>query len=189
MNNNEKKLNDKALKTISQANKKAVMLIIFSIIFSVSLIVVVFYYFFISKLDIAKKNDEPLYFSVLFIDDNNDIYGAYVWENNDSAPQAIEELYKNGGENAVFRAIENSVNKKITYRIAIDNNQISDIIDLIGGVKMYVEEPINFKDEEKGYELSFDIGEWMFTGKKIISYLHYLNKDNIISSLFKYERI
>ncbi|MEI0559334.1 LCP family protein [Brachyspira intermedia] len=211
-NKNEKKLNDKALKTISQANKKAVMLIIFSIIFSVSLIVLVFYYFFISKLDIAKKNDEPLYFSVLFIDDNNDIYGAYVgiisslnnrigliglprnialWENNDSAPQVIRELYKNGKENAVFRAIENSVNKKITYRIAIDNNQISDIIDLIGGVKMYVEEPINFKDEEKGYELSFDIGEWMFTGKKIISYLHYLNMKGYedIETLYRLEDV
>ena len=212
MNNSEKKLNDKALKTISQANKKAVMLIIFSIIFSVSLIVVVFYYFFISKLDIAKKNDEPLYFSVLFIDDNNDIYGAYVgiisslnnrigliglprnialWENNDSAPQAIEELYKNGGENAVFRAIENSVNKKITYRIAIDNNQISDIIDLIGGVKMYVEEPIEFKDEETGYELSFGIGEWLFTSSKVISYLHYLQMNGYsdIETLYRLEDV
>ncbi|WPC38709.1 LCP family protein [Brachyspira hyodysenteriae] len=211
-NRNEKKLNDKALKTISQANKKAVMLIIFSIIFSVSFIGIIFYYFFISKLDIAKKNDEPLYFSVLFIDDNNDIYGAYVgiisslnnrigliglprnialWESPDSSPRVINELYKNGGENAVFRAIENSVNKKITYRIAIDNNQISDIIDLIGGVKMYVEEPINFKDEEKGYELLFDIGEWMFTGKKIISYLHYLNMKGYedIETLYRLEDV
>lgn len=211
-NRNEKKLNDRALKTISQANKKAVMLIIFSAVFSVSFIVILFYYFFVSKLDIAKKNDEPVYFSVLFIDDNNELYGAYVgiisslnnrigliglprnialWENRDSAPTVMEELYRNGRESAVFRAIENSLDKKITYRIAIDNNQISDIIDLMGGVKMYIEEPINYKDEEKGYELSFDIGEWMFTGKKVISYLHYLNMKGYedIETLYRLEDI
>ncbi|MBW5395497.1 LCP family protein, partial [Brachyspira hampsonii] len=143
---------------------------------------------------------------------NNDIYGAYVgiisslnnrigliglpknialWENDNSSAEVIEQLYKNGGENAVFRAIENSVNKKITYRIAIDNNQISDIIDLMGGVKMYVEEPINYKDEEKGYELSFDIGEWLFTGKKVISYLHYLNMKGYedIETLYRLEDV
>lgn len=209
---NEKNINDKALKTISQANKKAVILIIFSIIFSVLFIIGIFYYFFVSKLDIAKKNDEPLYFSILFIDDNRDIYGAYVgiisslndrigligiprnialWENKSLSPVVIDQLYKNGGENAVFRAIENSVNKKITYRIAIDNNQISDIIDLIGGVKMYVETPIEYKNEEKGYELSFDIGEWMFTGKKVISYLHYLTMKGYedIETLYRLEDI
>ncbi|PTY40881.1 LCP family protein [Brachyspira hampsonii] len=208
-NKNEKNI---SIKTISQANQKSIMLIIFAVIFSLLFIAGIFYYFFISKLDIAKKNDSPLYFSVLFIDDNNDIYGAYVgiisslnnrigliglpknialWENDNSSAEVIEQLYKNGGENAVFRAIENSVNKKITYRIAIDNNQISDIIDLMGGVKMYVEEPINYKDEEKGYELSFDIGEWLFTGKKVISYLHYLNMKGYedIETLYRLEDV
>ena len=213
INDNRKNINDdKALKTISQANKKAVMVVLFSafiIVFSVSFI---FYYFFFSKLNIAKKNDEPLYFSVLFIDDNKEIYGAYVgivsslhnrigliglprnialWENENSAPVPIEELYKNGGENSVFRAIEISVDKKISYRIAIDNNKISDIIDLIGGIKMYVEEPIEFIDEEKGYNLSFDIGEWLFTSNKVISYLHYLTMTGYedIETLYRLEDI
>ncbi|MBW5380439.1 LCP family protein, partial [Brachyspira hampsonii] len=57
--------------------------------------------------------------------------------------------------------------------------------------KMYVEEPINYKDEEKGYELSFDIGEWLFTGKKIISYLHYLNMKGYedIETLYRLEDV
>ena len=212
-NKNEKNINDKALKTISRANKKAVIAVIFSIVFSVSFIVALFYYFFVSKLDIAKKNDEPLYFAVLFIDDNREqIYGAYVgivsslnnrigliglprnialWENKNYNPSILNELYKNGGENAVFRAIETSVDKKISYRISIDNNQISDIIDLIGGVKMYIEEPIEYKDEENGYELSFGIGEWLFTGKKIISYLHYLTMKGYedIETLYRLEDV
>ncbi|WP_300367630.1 LCP family protein [Brachyspira sp.] len=209
---NEKNINDKALKTISQANKKAVMLIIFSIIFSVSFIIALFYYFFVSELNIAKKNDEPLYFAILFVDDNREIYGAYVgivsslnnrigliglprnialWENKNYAPLKLNQLYKDGGESAVFRAIETSVDKKISYRMSIDNNQISDIIDLMGGIKMYVEEPIEYKNEEKGYELSFDIGEWLFTGEKVISYLHYLTMKGYedIETLYRLEDI
>ena len=212
-NYNKKNINDeKALRTISKANKKATILVLFSGILIAFIIGFIFYYFFVSKLNIAKKNDEPLYFAVLFIDDNREIYGSYVgiisslhnrigliglprnialWENVDSPPVPLDMLYKNGGENAVFRAIENSVDKKITYRIAIDNNQISDIIDLIGGIKMYVEEPIEFKDEEKGYELSFGIGEWLFTSNKVISYLHYLTMNGYkdIETLYRLEDI
>ena len=212
-NYNKKNINDeKALRTISQANKKATILVLFSGILIAFIIGFIFYYFFVSKLNIAKKNDEPLYFAVLFIDDDREIYGSYVgiisslhnrigliglprnialWENVDSPPVPLDILYKNGGENAVFRAIENSVDKKITYRIAIDNNQISDIIDLIGGIKMYVEEPIEFKDEEKGYELSFGIGEWLFTSNKVISYLDYLTMNGYkdIETLYRLEDI
>ncbi|MEI0488756.1 LCP family protein [Brachyspira pulli] len=212
-NYNKKNINDeKALRTISQANKKATILVLFSGILIAFIIGFIFYYFFVSKLNIAKKNDEPLYFAVLFIDDDREIYGSYVgiisslhnrigliglprnialWENVDSPPVPLDMLYKNGGENAVFRAIENSVDKKITYRIAIDNNQISDIIDLIGGIKMYVEEPIEFKDKEKGYELSFGIGEWLFTSNKVISYLHYLTMNGYkdIETLYRLEDI
>ena len=182
MNSNKKNNNDKALKTISYANKRAVMLITVSIIALTSLAIFIFYYFLVSRLDIAKKRDEPVYFSVLFLDEKNEPYGAYVgiisslhnrigliglprnislWENKNSVRSVpLSELYKNGGESSVFRAIENSVDKPITYKITIDNNGISDIIDLIGGVEMYVEEPIEFEDKERGYKLSFDIGEW-----------------------------
>ena len=212
MNRIKKNSDDKALKSISYANKRATILIIGSIITLTALIVFIVYYFFISKLDIAEKRDEPVYFSLLFLDEKNEPYGAYVgivsslhdrigliglpnnialWENNNSSSTPLTELYKNWGENAVFRAIENSVDKRITYRITIDNNGISDIIDLIGGVKMYVEEPIEFHDEERGYNLSFGIGEWLFTGDKVIAYLHYLQMKGYeaIETLYRLEDI
>ncbi|MEI0602832.1 LCP family protein [Brachyspira alvinipulli] len=215
MNSINKKNNndDKALKTISHANKRATILITVSIISVSCLLIFILYYFFISSLDIAKKKDEPIYFSLLFLDEKNEPYGAYVgivsslhnrigliglprnislWENKNS-PRSVPliNLYKNGGESSVFRAIENSVDKRITYRITIDNNAISDIIDLIGGVKMYIEEPIEFKDEEKGYNLSFGIGEWLFTGNKVIAYLHYLRMKGYedIETLYRLEDI
>ena len=70
--------NTKALKTISNANKKALIILISSIALIIIIISFLLYYFLYSQIDSARKKDEELYFSVLFIDENNEPYGAYL---------------------------------------------------------------------------------------------------------------
>lgn len=204
--------NTKALKTISNANKKAVIILISSFTFIIVIAAFTLYYFLYSKIDSAIKKDEELYFSVLFIDENNEPYGAYVgvlsslhnrigliglprnvalWKNKKENPIPLKELYKEGGDSSVFNAIENTVNKKITYKITLDNNSISDIIDLIGGVKMYVEEPIHYVENDSTYNINFDIGEWIFHGNKVVSYLHYVTMKQYedIETLYRLEDV
>lgn len=204
--NKKNQKDDKSLKSITQANRKAIAFVISSIIAGVGIIIFLFYYFFYSDLKKAKDNDEELYFAILFIDDNNIPYGAYVgvvsslhnrigiiglpknlalrrYKEKVNIP--LYKLYETGGNRAVFKAIEVSIEKKITYKITVDNNQISDIVDLIGGVRMYIEEPIN---EEN---FSFDIGEWIFYGNKVVSYLHYLTMRGYeeIETLYRLEDV
>ena len=183
------KKDDKSLKSITQANRKAIAFVISSIIAGVGIIIFLFYYFFYSDLKKAKDNDEELYFAILFIDENNIPYGAYfgiisslhnrigiiglpknigLWKNKNDKNIPLNKLYETGGREEVFKAIEITTGKKISYKIAVDNNQISDIIDLIGGVRMYIEEAINIDN------LSFDVGERFFQGDKAVSYLNYL---------------
>ena len=204
--------NTKALKTISNANKKALILVISSFIIITITIAFLLYYFLYSKIDSARKKDEELYFSVLFIDENNEPYGAYLgilsslhnrigliglprnvalWKNKKDDSIPLKELYKEGGDSAVFNAIENTVDKKITYKITLDNNSISDIIDLIGGVKMYVEEPIHYIAKNSLYNINFDIGEWIFQGNKVVSYLHYISMKQYedIETLYRLEDV
>ena len=203
---NNVKSDYKYLKSISNANKKALVFMISSIIAGIGIIIFLFYYFFYSDLKSSKKNDRELYFAILFIDDNNIPYGAYVgvmsslhnrigiiglpknlalrrYKEKVNIP--LYKLYETGGKRAVFKAIEVSIEKKITYKITVDNNQISDIVDLIGGVRMYIEEPIN---EEN---FSFDIGEWIFYGNKVVSYLHYLTMRGYeeIETLYRLEDV
>mgnify|MGYP004606462769 FL=1 len=203
---NNVKSDYKYLKSISNANKKALVFMISSIIAGIGIIILLFYYFFYSDLKSSKKNDRELYFAILFIDDNNIPYGAYVgvvsslhnrigiiglpknlalrrYKEKVNIP--LYKLYETGGKRAVFKAIEVSIEKKITYKITVDNNQISDIVDLIGGVRMYIEEPIN---EEN---FSFDIGEWIFYGNKVVSYLHYLTMRGYeeIETLYRLEDV
>ena len=75
---NNVKSDYKYLKSISNANKKALVFMISSIIAGIGIIILLFYYFFYSDLKSSKKNDRELYFAILFIDDNNIPYGAYV---------------------------------------------------------------------------------------------------------------
>ena len=204
--------NTKALKTISNANKKALIILISSIALIIIIISFLLYYFLYSQIDSARKNDEELYFSILFINENNEPYGAYVgavsslhnrigligiprnvalWKNKKDNPIPLKELYKEGGDSAVFNAIENTLDKKITYKITLDNNSISDIIDLIGGVKMYVEEPIHYIAKNSLYNINFDIGEWIFQGNKVVSYLHYISMKQYedIETLYRLEDV
>ena len=201
---NNVKSDYKYLKSISNANKKALVFMISSIIAGIGIIILLFYYFFYSDLKSSKKNDRELYFAILFIDDNNIPYGAYVGvvsslhnrigiiglpknlalrRDKEKVNIPLYKLYETGGKRAVFKAIEVSIEKKITYKITVDNNQISDIVDLIGGVRMYIEEPIN---EEN---FSFDIGEWIFQGDKAVSYLNYLTIEGYeeIETLYRLE--
>ena len=203
---NNVKSDYKYLKSISNANKKALVFMISSIIAGIGIIIFLFYYFFYSDLKSSKKNDRELYFAILFIDDNNIPYGAYVGvvsslhnrigiiglpknlalrRDKEKVNIPLYKLYKTGGKRAVFKAIEITTGKKIAYKITVDNNQISDIVDLIGGVRMYIEEPIN---EEN---FSFDIGEWIFYGNKVVSYLHYLTMRGYeeIETLYRLEDV
>ena len=204
--------NTKALKTISNANKKALIILISSITVVIIIISFLLYYFLYSQIDSARKNDEELYFSVLFINENNEPYGAYVgvvsslhnrigliglpknvalWKNKKDSSMPLTQLYKEGGDSAVFKAIENTVDKKITYKITLNNESISEIIDLIGGVKMYVEEPIHYIAKNSLYNINFDIGEWIFQGNKVVSYLHYISMKQYedIETLYRLEDV
>lgn len=203
--NKKNQKDDKSLKSITQANRKAIAFVISSIIAGVGIIIFLFYYyFFYSDLKKAKDNDEELYFAILFIDENNIPYGAYfgiisslhnrigiiglpknigLWKNKNDKNIPLNKLYEAGGRDEVFKAIEITTGKKISYKISVDNNQISDIIDLIGGVRMYIEEAINIDN------LSFDVGERFFQGDKAVSYLNYLTIEGYeeIETLYRLE--
>lgn len=203
-----------AQKTYDKINKRNLKIrIIILLSFFAFFVLAIFVYdnFFVSKLDSSKRKEEELYFAMLFVDDNKTPYGAFLgvvsslnnrigfvsipsntafWIHK-SSYKSVEEYYKEGGEKLVFDAIEKTIDKKLTYRITLDNKSIESVIDLLGGVRMYVEDNINYIDDKNGYNLIFNTGEHLFTSKKVIAYLHYLelsiNKEREV--LYKLEDV
>ena len=190
--NRDSKKQAKMLRTISKTNKKVLILLSVFIVIFIVLIFFIFYYFFRSELFKARKEDRELFFSILFIDENDSPYGAYIgvvsslhnriglvglpkntglWNSSDSRSIALENIYKDKGSRSVFKAIEHTIDKKLSYNMTIKHKDFSNIIDIFGGVDMYVEAPIHYTNDN--YELSFDVGAWPFQGNKALSYLNY----------------
>ena len=200
------------INSIKNTNRKATIVVL--IIFATFLSILFFthWYFFTTEIDKSKSKDEPLYFSVLFVDDNDESYGAFIgvlsslnnrvsfigipsnmglWENKNDMPIPLSDHYKTAGKRGVFLAIENTFEKKLTYKITIDNQGIASIIDLLGGIRMYIEEPISYTNEENAYHLEVDIGEYFFTSDKAIAYINYLTMEGYKEreTLYKLEDI
>ena len=56
---------------------------------------------------------------------------------------------------------------------------------------MYVEEPIHYIAKNSLYNINFDIGEWIFQGNKVVSYLHYISMKQYedIETLYRLEDV
>ncbi len=200
---------DKTLNSIQDANRKAILFILLGVFLIIALSITVYIYFFSSKL----KNYEngAIYFSILLVDDSKP-YGAFLGvissadnrigfigipsdmgllNKNYSSPITMEGHYKEGKSRQVFDSIENTFDKRIDYRVTLNNDAIANVIDIIGGVRMFMEKPINFKDTKNDYILNVPIGEYLFTSEKIISYINYKTIKNFESreTLFRLEDV
>ncbi len=183
---------EKTLNSIQNANRKAIIFIVLGFTALVFISFFIYTYFFSSTL---YKSEESVYFAILFVDDDKKPYGAFIgtisgienrmgfigipqnmglWSESHKEPMSMHEHYIEGRERQVFDSIAYSFKKDITYRITLDNKAIKDVVDLMGGVRMYIESEINFVDAKKGYRLNFPIGEYLFTSDKILAYLNYM---------------
>ncbi len=200
------------INSIKTTNRKATIVVLIIFLAFLSSLFFAHWYFFTTEINKSKSKDEPLYFSILFIDENDESYGAFIgvlsslhsrvsfigipnnmglWKNKNNLPISLADHYKTAGQRDVFSAIENTFEKKLTYKITINNEGIANIIDLLGGIRMYIEEPINYVNEEKSHYLQVDIGEYFFTSDKVLAYINYLTMEGYKAreTLYKLEDI
>lgn len=185
---------------------------------SISLILVLiltmlYKHFFTSSLAEARRTDSEIFWVMAFVDEEDShIYGAFIgvlspknskigiisipsnmglWRSSREQPIAISEMYSKYGINTLFTAIENVFQIRTDYKVVFNNNDIIKVVDLIGGIDMYVETPINFVDKQKGYNISFDTGAHLFTGEKILAYINHIQTGSYREriSLYKLEDV
>ncbi len=174
---------------------------------------ILYKHFFTSLLADAKRNNSEIFWVMAFVDDKEKhVYGTFIgvlsprnskfgvisipsnmglWRSIREEAIPIDEIYSKYGINALFSAIENVFQIKTKYQFVFNNNDIIKVVDLIGGIDMYVETPINFADQKSGLNISFDTGSHLFTGEKILAYINHIQtgsyKERI--SLYKLEDV
>lgn len=81
--------------------------------------------------------------------------------------EKINAAYPIGGDNLIKETIQTMLNIKIDNIVKIDYKAFREIIDAIGGVKMYIERDMNYDDVTQDLSIHFKKGDTvLLDGKK-----------------------
>ena len=102
-----------------------------------------------------------------------------TWINEISTGQQmkIKNLYALGGAPLMVRQINNVLGISIHQYAVLDMNVFSELIDVLGGVDIYVESDMNYDDQEAGISIHLPKGYQHLDGKQAQQYLRYRSED------------
>ena len=89
----------------------------------------------------------------------------------------IKNLYALGGAPLMVRQINNVLGISIHQYAVLDMNVFSELIDVLGGVDIYVESDMNYDDQEAGISIHLPKGYQHLDGKQAQQYLRYRSED------------
>lgn len=85
----------------------------------------------------------------------------------------IGSLYGWGGASALVREISKLLGISIHQYIVIDLSTFAELIDVLGGLDIYVEEDMNYDDESANLSIHIGQGYQHLTGEEIQKYLRF----------------
>lgn len=89
----------------------------------------------------------------------------------------IAALYETGGAPAVVRAAEQLLDVSIHQYVTVDMKTFAELVDVLGGVDLYVESNMDYDDPEADLSIHFEQGYQHLTGEQAVKYLRYRGTD------------
>ena len=99
-----------------------------------------------------------------------------TWVNTNSAQGHLNEFYGWGGANLLVRQVSSLLGISIHQYIIIGMNTFAELVDVLGGVDIYVEEDMNYEDPESGLEIHLGQGYQHLNGEDSQKYLRFLGE-------------
>ena len=96
-----------------------------------------------------------------------------TWINSRSYSGRIASIYTWGGANAMVRSVSKLLSISIHQYIIIDMKTFADLIDVLGGLDIYVEENMDYDDEAAGLSIHIPQGYQHLSGEEVQKYLRY----------------
>ena len=85
----------------------------------------------------------------------------------------IGNMYQMGGANLMVRQVSQLLGISIHQYIVIDMRTFADIINVLGGLDIYVEEDMNYEDPESGLSIHLQQGYQHLDGEEAQKYLRF----------------
>lgn len=90
----------------------------------------------------------------------------------------INAAYPIGGDELIKSTVENMLNTKIDNIVKVDYNAFREIIDAIGGVKMYIDRDMNYDDPTQNLSIHFKKGDTVLLDGKAAEEFFRWRKNN-----------
>ena len=89
----------------------------------------------------------------------------------------IGTLYREGGASLLVRQVSSLLGISIHQYITVDMQTFADLIDLLGGIDLYVEEDMNYEDQAAGLSIHLEQGYQHLDGNTAQKYLRYRDSE------------
>ena len=89
----------------------------------------------------------------------------------------ISALYETGGAPLVVRAAEDLLGVSVHQYVTVDMKTFADLVDVLGGVDLYVESNMDYDDPEADLSIHFEQGYQHLDGEQAVKYLRYRGTD------------
>jgi len=96
-----------------------------------------------------------------------------TWVTADSSAGRLGSLYTWGGASLIVRHVSNLLGISIHQYVVIDMETFAELIDIFGGVDIYVEENMDYEDPESGLEIHLGQGYQHLNGEEAQKYLRF----------------
>lgn len=96
-----------------------------------------------------------------------------TWVEADSSAGRVGSLYTWGGASLIVRHISNLLGISIHQYVVIDMSTFAELVDIFGGVDIYVEENMDYEDPESGLEIHLGQGYQHLNGEESQKYLRF----------------
>ena len=96
-----------------------------------------------------------------------------TWISSRSNSGRIGSLYAWGGATALVREVSKLLGISIHQYIIIDLSTFAELIDILGGLDIYVEENMDYEDESAGLSIHIEQGYQHLSGEEVQKYLRY----------------
>lgn len=134
---------------------------------------------------IAAVNQIKQHIDVIMLPDDTKIEGR-----KEKGLQELQDVYSEGGLTLTKAVVEDIVHVPIPYYIAFTEDSFADMVNMSGGVPLYVEKDMVHQDADTGEtDINLFQGYQDLNGQEALGYMRYLDSDGYVARSQRQERL
>lgn len=138
----------------------------------------------VNFIGLAAVNKEKKHIDFIMLPDNTKIEGR-----KEKGIQELQDVYTEGGRTLVQAVVEDMFHIPIPFYAEFTEDAFVKMIDMSGGLPMYVEENMYHADETGATDINLFQGYQTLNGQEAAGYMRYIDEDGYLSRTQRQERL